>query len=109
MMRIDSRSALRGKVAHPPLEQRPRGVRSRPRLGMELERASAQFRIRKSLDGAVVERDVRDLGGIGRIDAEAVVLRGHEHAPALALEHGMIRTAVTEGKLRRREAGRPAE
>ncbi len=31
-MRIDSRSSLRGKLAHPPFEQRPRVVRPRARL-----------------------------------------------------------------------------
>src|SRR2546423_11727373 len=108
MMRIDSMSALRGKLAHPPFEQRPGVVRPGSRLRMELERPCVQIRIRKAFDGAVVERDVRDLGRFGGVDAKAMVLCGHEHAPAHALEHRMIRAAVTERELRGRETRRPA-
>src|SRR5436189_4152119 len=102
-------SALRGKPGHPVLDQRPGVVRTGPGFGMELQRARAKLGEREPLDGSVVERDVRDRGRLARVDAEAVVLCSHEHAAARALEHGMVRAAMAERQLRRREAGRASE
>src|SRR5689334_511554 len=95
-MRIDRRSSLRGiaELLDPALDQRPCVVRPRPGLRMELQRACTELREREPLDGAVVERDVRRFCRLARVDAEAVVLRGHEHAAARALEHRMVRAAV---------------
>src|SRR5262245_40089016 len=99
MRRIDSRSSLRGKAGHPPFDRRPRVVRPRAGLGMELERARAELAKLEALDGAVVERHVRDLGRVARVDAEAVILRGHEHPAAGTLEHRVVRAAVAEREL----------
>src|SRR5687768_6783307 len=90
----------------PVLEDRPRVVRPRARLGVELNRARAQIREVEALDGAVVERDVRRLGLVGGRDREAVVLARDEHAPAPALEHGMVGAAMAEGELVGLVAGR---
>src|SRR5712691_4388272 len=109
MIRIDSRSALRGKLAHPPFEQWPGVVRAGAGLRMELQRPGAQLRERETLDGSVVERDVRHLPRLRGVDAEAVILSGHEHAAALALEHRVVRAAVAERQLRRREPRRTPE
>src|ERR671934_1169196 len=102
MMQIEWRSSRRGTQGHlldPALEHRPRVMGSRPRFGMELHRACAFVRELESFDGAVVERDVRRLARVGRLDRETVVLRGHEHPAGHALEDGVVRTAVAERKL----------
>src|SRR4051812_23239477 len=98
MRRIEWMSSLRGKARHPVLDEWPRVVRARACLWMELHRARAIARHRQPLDRAVVERDVRHLGRVTRIDAEAVVLRCDEHPPSRSLEHGMVRAAVPERK-----------
>src|SRR5260221_7178463 len=73
---------------------------------MELERAGAQLGKIEALDRPVVERDVRRLFRVGRADREAVILARDENAAAVALEHRMVRAAVTEGQLERLVAGR---
>src|SRR5262245_38275135 len=99
MRRIDSRSSLRGKAGHPFVDRRPRVVRPRPRLRVELKRTGMLARERETLDGAVVERYVRHAGRLARVDAEAVVLRRHEHPAARPLEDRMIGAAVAEREL----------
>ena len=54
-----------------------------PASGMELERARAQLREVEAFDRAVVERDVRRLGGLARAHREAVVLARDEDAAGL--------------------------
>src|SRR5581483_7316431 len=101
-MQIDSRSVrlgIRGDLLDPGLEERPGVVRARAGLRMELERARPQLRQLEPLDGAVVEGDVRRLGGLARADREAVVLARDEHAAGLPLEDGMVGAAVAEREL----------
>ena len=54
---------------------------------------------REPLDGAVVERDVADLGGVRRLDGEAVVLRGHEHAADARTRTGWFAPRWPNGSL----------
>src|SRR5439155_13815450 len=75
----------------------------------ELDRAGAQPREVESLDGAIVERDVRDLLGRARLDREAVVLARHEDAVGALVEHRMVRAAVPERKLVGLVTGRERE
>src|SRR5919199_3174435 len=98
---IEWRSPLRGtgNLLDPAFEQRPRVVRPRPRLGVELRRAGAQLREVESFDGLVVEGHVRRLGVVRRRDREAVVLARDEDAAGLPLEHGVVRAAVAEWEL----------
>src|SRR3954462_2450880 len=97
-MQIDSMSVRLGirDLLHPALEERPRVVRAWPGFGMELERSRTQIRQVEALDGAVVERDVRRLGCLGRLHREAVVLARDENSAALPLEHGVVRAAMAE-------------
>ena len=69
---------------------------------MELRGTGTQGGQRETLDGAVVERRVRDPVVVGGGDGKAVVLRRHQHTARTVLEHRVVRTAVTEGKLVRR-------
>src|SRR6266404_5481996 len=97
---IEWRSLRRGTQALDELsDDRPRVVRPRPGLGMELRGARPLARKIEPLDGAVVERDVRRLALLGRLDGEAVVLRRHEHATGGAIEHGMVRATMAERQL----------
>src|SRR5687767_1002176 len=86
-----------------------RVVRPRTRLRVELERTRPQIGVLEPLDRAVVERHVRRLAALARLDSEAVVLARHEHAPGRALEHGMVRAPMPEGELRRLVPGRARE
>src|SRR4051812_42565716 len=99
MMQIVWMSVRLGNALHPALEQRPRIVRARPGLGMELERARPQLRELEALDGLVVERVMACVALVFRAHGKAVVLARHEHAARLALEHRMIRAAVAEREL----------
>ena len=74
------------------------------RLGVELERGEAVAL--EPFDGAVVERDVAHLGAVARLDGEAVVLGGHEHAMRAGHAHGVVRAAVPERELERPQAER---
>ena len=102
--RLDVRAPrhLATKLLDEALENRPRVVRAWPGLGVELHGARAQLGEVEALDGAVVQRDVRRLRALGRLDREAVVLARDEHAARLALEHRMVRAAVAERQLVRR-------
>src|SRR6187397_588535 len=109
---IDSMSRRLGKAAHlldPAIDQAPRVVRARARLRMELDGARPQLGILEPLDGLVVERDVRRLASLARAHGEPVVLAGHEYAPGLALDHGVVRAAVAERELERLVPGRKRE
>src|SRR2546425_4786264 len=98
MTQIESRSARRGigNLLDPGLEHRPRVVRPRPGLRMELHRPRPQLRQIEALDGAVVERDVRRLARPGRCNGEAVVLTRDEDTTCRPLEDGMVGAAVAE-------------
>src|SRR3954451_7070545 len=104
-------SSRRGKphLLDPATEDRPRVVRARARLGMELHRARPQLRIRKPFHGAVVQRLVSRAAVVTRRDREAVVLARHEHAAGLAGEDRMVAAAMPERELERREAVRESE
>src|SRR6476619_1475606 len=99
MMQIVSMSVRLGNVVYPLLEQRPRVVRPRSRLRVELERLRAQLRELEALDRLVVERVVACVALVFRAHGEAVVLARDEHAARLALEHRMVRAAVAEREL----------
>src|SRR5687767_773527 len=89
---IEWRSSLRGmsELLHELVDGVARVVRARPGLRVELERAGAQLRERKPFHRAVVERHVRRLEAVGRLDGEPVVLSRHEDPAGRALEHGMV-------------------
>src|SRR5215216_5296391 len=90
-------------------QNRPRIVWPRACLGMELRRARAEVAEGEALDGAVVERDVRRLPRLRRLDGEAMVLARHQDAAGRALEHGVVRAAVAERQLERLQIGRERE
>src|SRR5439155_16940531 len=90
-------------------DDRPGVARAWACLWMELRRARALGREVERLDSAVVERHVRRLPRLRRLDREAVVLRRHEHAAACPLEHRMVRAAVTERQLERLHPDRKPE
>ena len=71
---------------------------------MELERLEAVAA--EALDGAVVERDVADLGRVARRDREAVVLGGDEDALRAGDADGVVGAAVAERELERLQAER---
>ena len=79
-------------------------MRARRGLGVELERLEAVAA--EALDGAVVERDVADLGRVARRDREAVVLRGDEDALRAGDADGVVGAAVAERELERLQAKR---
>src|SRR5690349_11336018 len=87
------------QLLEPRAHDRRAVVRPRARLGVELRRARAELRERKTLDGAVVQRDMRRFASVVRRDRKAVVLRSHEDAAAEPFEHRMVRAAVTERQL----------
>src|SRR3954469_4904259 len=97
------------ELVHPGLEQRPRVVWARPRLGMELQRAGAELRQLEALDRPVVERDVRHLARFARLDGEAVVLARDEHPAGKTLEHRVVRAPVAERELVRLVASRAGD
>src|SRR5512134_1871889 len=107
---MDARSGRRGiaELLDPGLDLRPRVVRARARLGVELERARPLAREGKPLDGAVVEGDVRDRRAVAA-HSEAVVLARDEDAARRELEHRVVRATVAERELERLEAGRLRE
>ena len=84
-------------------------MRARAGLGVELDGACAQVGEVEALDRAVVERHVRRLVALGRLDREAVVLARDEHPSGFALEHRMVRAAVAEWQLVRAVTRREAE
>src|SRR5689334_18350707 len=102
-MQIDSMSLRRATcdLLDPLLERRPRVVRPRPRLWMELQRARVELGEAQALDRAVVERDVRRLLRPALADREAVILARDEHMSRRALEHRVVRAAVPERELER--------
>src|SRR3954449_2008053 len=103
-MQIDEMSVRLGNgrdLLDPAVDERIRVVRSRPGLGVELDRARAQLRQRQPLDRLVVERDVRHLRVLLRADREAVVLARDEHPAARPLEHRMVDAAMAERELER--------
>src|SRR5258706_14627565 len=104
-------SSRRGEahLLDPLVQDPPRVVRARPGLRMELPRPRAELRVVEAFDGAVVERLVRRGAVRARSDGEAVVLARDEDAPGRPLDHGMVRPAMAERKLERREAGRERE
>src|ERR671922_2848067 len=93
---IDSRSGRLGKTVsfYEFVDQVPGVVRARAGLGVELHRARAQLWEVEPLDGAVVERDVRRLARLARLDGEPVVLARDEDALAAPLEHRVVGAAV---------------
>src|SRR4051794_28559703 len=105
MRQIEWRSGRLGKPIHPRVDQRPRVVRPRARLRVELRRAGAELGEVERLDSAVVEGDRRGLAPLARRDGEAVVLAGDEHPAALAVQDRVVRAAVAEGQLERLEPG----
>src|SRR5438093_10120420 len=76
---------------------------------MELHGARAQIGEVEPLDRAVVEGDVRRLGGVARPHRKAVVLARDEHATGGPLEHGVVRAAMAERKLVRLVTRRETE
>src|ERR671923_823058 len=100
---IDSRSGRLGKTVsfYEFVDQVPGVVRARAGLGVELHRARAQLWEVEPLDGAVVERDVRRLARLARLDGEPVVLARDEHAAGCAMDDGVVRTAMAEWELER--------
>src|SRR3954469_2114254 len=119
-MRIFSRSSLRGMggdLLQEAVEEVEAVVRARAGLGVVLDGGAGHIEQRQALDGAVVEVDVRELGGAevglpayGRVgverllaarpeDREAVVLAGDLHAPGLEVLDRMVGAAVAEGQL----------
>ena len=76
---------------------------------MELRRPRTLAWKVEALDRAVVERHVRSLALLRRLDREAVVLGRNKHAAGCALEHRMVRAAVTERQLVRLHSGRERE
>src|SRR5436305_3247979 len=98
---IDSRSRRLGirHLLHPPVEERPGVMWPRACLRVELHGACALAPEVEALDRAVVERDVCRLARLRRCDREAVVLRGDEHTFGRALDHRMVRAAVSEWQL----------
>src|SRR5688572_10584999 len=107
---MDSRS---GRLGIPDLldpfgDLRPGVVRARAGFRMELERARMLLRQGQALDGAVVERNVRDLGAVPAY-REAVVLARDEDAARRELEHRMVGAAVAERELEGLQAGRERE
>ena len=74
---------------------------------MELERLEPVAA--EPLDGAVVERDVADLGVIARRDGEAVVLSGDEDALRARDADGVVGAAVAERELEGLQPEREAD
>src|SRR5688572_14808715 len=87
-----------------PVEEGDGVVRSGRGLGVELERLEAVAA--EPFDGAVVERDMADLGRVARRHREAVILRRHEDALRTGDADGMVGAAVAEGELERLQAER---
>src|SRR3954454_21142866 len=97
------------------IEEVQRVVRTGPRLGVVLHGAARDVEQREPLDGAVVEVEVRELGGAAvglpadglvGVDGllprraehgEAVVLRGDLHAAGLEVLDRVVGAAVAEG------------
>src|SRR3990172_1134284 len=107
MTQIVSRSGRLGNAPplfDPRLDDRPGVVRPGAGLGMELNGAGALPGQRDPLDGAVVERDVGDLGPCA-LDREAVVLARDENAARRPVEDGVVRAAVAERQLVRAVPG----
>src|SRR5215208_1090519 len=107
---IERRSRRSGNahLLDPRLDQVPRVVGPGPGLWMELHRAGTLAWEREPLDGAVVERDVSDLGTVP-LDREAMVLARDEHAVRAQVEHRVVRTAVAERELEGLESRRQRE
>ena len=87
-----------------PVEEGNGVVRPGRGLGVELERLEAVAA--QALDGAVVERDVADLGRVARRDREAVVLGGDEDPLRAGDADGVVGAAVAERELERLQAER---
>src|SRR4051812_47311816 len=112
-------SSRRGKALQEAVEQVERVVRSGPRLGVVLHGARRHVLQDQSLDGAVVEVQLRQLGspevglladrlvGVDRPIPvwtqyrEAVVLGGDVDPAALEVLYWVVRSAVAEGQLER--------
>ena len=101
------RRSVRFGMLGDPVEEGQGVERAGRGLGVELEREEPVAL--EALDGAVVQRDVADLGAVGRLDREAVVLDGDEHAARVADAHRVVRAAVAEGQLERPQAEREPE
>src|SRR5579862_249353 len=74
-------------------------VRAGRGLGVVLDAEYRVFAVPHSLDGLVVQIDVRDFDVGGervRVDREPVVLRGDCDAPALQILHGLVASVVPE-------------
>src|SRR6478672_11274969 len=99
MRQIEWRSSRLGSGLQLPDEladDRPRVVRARTCLRMKLRGARTLAREVEPLDGSVVQRHVRRLALLRRLDRETVVLRRDEHATRRALEHRMVCAAMAE-------------
>src|SRR5689334_4542899 len=110
---IDSRSGRLGiagsHLLDPRLDDAPGVVRPGAGLRVELDGLGALAAQLQALDGPVVEGDVRLVAGLRWRHGEAVVLRGDDDAVRGALEHRVVRAAVSEGQLVRLAPGRERE
>src|SRR6187397_382388 len=105
---LRSRRFGNAHLLDPRLDQVARVVRPWARLRMELHRASSLARQREAFDGAVVERDVRDLRPVA-LHGEPVVLARDEDAVRSQVEDRVVRAAVPERELEGLEARRERE
>src|SRR5438552_15040112 len=94
------------------IEQRLNVVRPRTRLRMALKAERRRVGARESLHRSVEERAMRD-AQIRRqtrfIDREAMILTADHHAPAVDVEHRMVRAVMAEFHLYRARSGRQTE